>query len=177
MFFLNMGGAGGPPPPPIPIMGGGGGGPPMPIIGGGGGGGPPAMPIMGGGGGGPDVMPGRPIIIMGGGGGGAIEGAKVASSVVVRSVKSRSFICSGRLSMRLAIWAVSMDRSNVSMALAACWAAAAAAPELAGLAAGVLAVVRPFDDVKKCFKIKANNNKQILRQALIKSESYLLWPC
>lgn len=146
MFFLNMGGAGGPPPlpPPMPIMGGGGGGPPMPIMGGGGGGGAPPMPIMGGGGGGPDVMPGRPIIIMGGGGGGAIEGAKVASSVVVRSVKSRSFICSGRFSMRLAIWAVSMDRSNVSIALAACWAAAADVPELAGLAAGVLAVVRPF---------------------------------
>jgi hypothetical protein len=85
-------------------IGGGGGGPPKPPMGGGGGGGPPNPPIGGGGGGGggPPARPLKPNI--GGGGGGAVlTRVTSTSSIVVRSVKSRSLIWRGRVRMRLAI--------------------------------------------------------------------------
>lgn len=84
------------------IDSGGGGGPPGPKLGGGGGGGGGA-PKNGGGGGGP------PSIGGGGGAGGGAEGADVGSksSLLVKSVKSRSLIFKARFSILLAIWAVS----------------------------------------------------------------------
>ena len=84
-----------------------------------------------------NISPGSPSMSGGGGGGGgAVEGAKVTSSWAVRSVKSRSLIWRGRARMRLAIWAVSMDRSKVSMALGG-GGAAEGAPAALGFAAEV----------------------------------------